>query len=196
MDTLVKALVGKFVCTALVLAVACSAILAMSASSLASTYTGGAGTQTDPLWSITVDPGISLDQVLLYTGSTVPAGPANQGYTAGAGHLLDWLQNTAGFPNTNLVPNGQVTSTSFTGTDADLFAVHFGCGKFGPCELVWLFSGNTTFTVNSLDGFSNISAFDPVATPLPAGLLLFAGGLGAIGLLGWRRKQKAAAIAA
>jgi hypothetical protein len=34
-----------------------------------------------------------------------------------------------------------------------------------------------------------------VATPLPAALPLFAGGLGVIGLLGWRRKWKARAIA-
>jgi hypothetical protein len=33
-------------------------------------------------------------------------------------------------------------------------------------------------------------------TPLPAALPLFAGGLGAMGLIGWRRKRKAAAIAA
>jgi hypothetical protein len=32
--------------------------------------------------------------------------------------------------------------------------------------------------------------------PLPAALPLFATGLGALGLLGWRRKRKAAAIAA
>jgi hypothetical protein len=31
------------------------------------------------------------------------------------------------------------------------------------------------------------------ATPLPAALPLFATGLGAMGLLGWRRKRKAAA---
>jgi choice-of-anchor C domain-containing protein len=34
------------------------------------------------------------------------------------------------------------------------------------------------------------------ATPLPAALPLFATGLGALGLLGWRRKRKAKAIAA
>ena len=33
-------------------------------------------------------------------------------------------------------------------------------------------------------------------TPLPAALPLFAGGLGALGLLGWRRKKKAAALTA
>ena len=34
------------------------------------------------------------------------------------------------------------------------------------------------------------------ATPLPAALPLFASGLGALGLLGWRRKRKGAALAA
>jgi hypothetical protein len=36
----------------------------------------------------------------------------------------------------------------------------------------------------------------PGAAPLPASLLLFATGLGAIGLFGWRRKQKASAATA
>ena len=36
----------------------------------------------------------------------------------------------------------------------------------------------------------------PNATPIPAALPLFASGLGALGLLGWRRKKKAAALAA
>jgi hypothetical protein len=34
---------------------------------------------------------------------------------------------------------------------------------------------------------------DPVATPLPAALPLFATGLGGLGLLRWRRKRKAQA---
>jgi hypothetical protein len=36
----------------------------------------------------------------------------------------------------------------------------------------------------------------PNATPIPAALPLFASGLGALCLLGWRRKKKAAALAA
>jgi len=40
------------------------------------------------------------------------------------------------------------------------------------------------------------NALPPSATPLPAALPLFAGGLGAIGLLGWRRKRKTADLVA
>jgi len=63
-----------------------------------------------------------------------------------------------------------------------------------------------TYTINFLGELSSsaagsfegtITAGDPPsATPLPAALPLFATGLGALGLLGWRRKRKnAAAIA-
>ena len=39
--------------------------------------------------------------------------------------------------------------------------------------------------------FANLTAYDPpTVTPLPAALPLFATGLGALGLLGWRRKKK------
>jgi hypothetical protein len=43
--------------------------------------------------------------------------------------------------------------------------------------------------------YANLTAqvSDPVATPLPAALLLYATGLGAMGLFGWRRKRKASA---
>lgn len=58
--------------------------------------------------------------------------------------------------------------------------------------------GPTTF-MSASNGFSpgTWSVSDPPSnTPLPAALPLFAGGLGALGLLGWRRKRKAAALAA
>jgi hypothetical protein len=41
---------------------------------------------------------------------------------------------------------------------------------------------------NTYNGVSDV--------PLPAALPLFATGLGALGLLGWRRKKNAAALAA
>jgi hypothetical protein len=54
------------------------------------------------------------------------------------------------------------------------------------------------FTPVSFDIFS--SAGDVIvtaaATPLPAAIPLFATGLGALGLLGWRRKRKAQAVTA
>jgi hypothetical protein len=49
----------------------------------------------------------------------------------------------------------------------------------------------------NLNGSSAFLSVAPATTPLPAALPLFATGLGAMGLLGWRRKRKnAAAIAA
>jgi hypothetical protein len=55
-------------------------------------------------------------------------------------------------------------------------------------------SGTTFLTPNQ---FVDDITFDvAAATPLPAALPLFAGGLGALGLIGWRRKKKAAVLAA
>jgi hypothetical protein len=42
---------------------------------------------------------------------------------------------------------------------------------------------------------SSLVLNDPVATPIPAALPLFATGLGAMGLIGWRKKRKAQAVA-
>jgi hypothetical protein len=49
-------------------------------------------------------------------------------------------------------------------------------------------------TANASDSFVTDNIFAPpgAATPLPAALPLFASGLGALGLLGWRRKKKSA----
>ncbi len=56
-----------------------------------------------------------------------------------------------------------------------------------------LFIGDWLFYQN---GGLNISAGIDSQTPLPAALPMFATGLGALGLLGWRRKRKVAARAA
>ena len=47
---------------------------------------------------------------------------------------------------------------------------------------------------DTIDGLAFLG--ETSATPLPATLPLFASGLGGLGLLGWRRKRKAAALAA
>jgi hypothetical protein len=51
---------------------------------------------------------------------------------------------------------------------------------------------NSTSTSETSNSFL-IGTATPVTTPLPAALPLFAGGLGVLGLLGWRRKRKVAA---
>ena len=74
-------------------------------------------------------------------------------------------------------------------------------GSDGTYQLVF---GVTTFIDTIYDSglaFAGISvctgtSCNPIGTtPLPAALPLFATGLGAFGLLGWRRKRKAAAVA-
>jgi hypothetical protein len=54
--------------------------------------------------------------------------------------------------------------------------------------------GSAFYDVNTRLG--EVTLADASATPLPAALPLFASGLGALGLLGWRRKRKTLALAA
>jgi uncharacterized protein (TIGR03118 family) len=62
-----------------------------------------------------------------------------------------------------------------------------GMGSAGSPNTLYFTDG-----INSeMDGL--FGAIDPV--PLPAALPLFATGIGALGLLGWRRKRKAQAVA-
>jgi hypothetical protein len=88
---------------------------------------------------------------------------------------------------------------------------YWGCGGFTAFNNNYSFAGNGnqptgvlefagtftsltfTDTPESWHGFT--VGIDANATPLPAALPLFATGLGALGLLGWRRKRKAAALA-
>jgi hypothetical protein len=65
---------------------------------------------------------------------------------------------------------------------------------FGVCSSEQNGGGANNFLVNLADGelvATNASPTFTSATPLPAALPLFASGLGAMGLFGWRRKRKA-----
>jgi hypothetical protein len=68
-------------------------------------------------------------------------------------------------------------------------------------------AGSLGTTINGINDLGQIVGFfidandntigfvgTPTTTPIPAALPLFATGLGATGLFGWRRKRKAAAI--
>jgi hypothetical protein len=77
----------------------------------------------------------------------------------------------------------------------DLAGVGFAVG----INNVNLFFQDSYFALLSTDEISGLGTFTvtPVTqTPLPGALPLFASGLSALGLLGWRRKKKAAALAA
>jgi hypothetical protein len=59
-----------------------------------------------------------------------------------------------------------------------------------------IYSNIPGLTLEISQGIDNIVGTAAGATPLPAALPLFATGLGALGLFGWRRKKKSAALAA
>jgi len=80
----------------------------------------------------------------------------------------------------------------FPGTDASL-----GCYQ-APTQCDSLFVYHMPMGGDFQPGaaLSGQVTVGTAVTPLPAALPLFATGLGALGLLGWRRKRKAAALAA
>src|SRR5262249_45205985 len=55
---------------------------------------------------------------------------------------------------------------------------------------IFLAEGLTETDFNGNGTIYHLFSVEPVDTPLPTALPLFATGLGALGLLGWRRKRK------
>jgi hypothetical protein len=96
------------------------------------------------------------------------------------------VQNVTG----SSTANGAAAVAAFTGLGTFPADFHYqsACGPgIATCGTGW--SG-------SLDITYNFTPSTPAETPLPSALPLFATGLGALGLVGWRRKRKAAALAA
>src|SRR5262245_35694085 len=85
------------------------------------------------------------------------------------------------------VPTG---STITFGDNDGIFSVRFTAVAGLPFDIdsVLAEARNSIGQLTTLQG--------ELVTPLPAALPLFAGGLGALGLLGWRRKKQAAALVA
>ena len=98
-----------------------------------------------------------------------------------------WLSGTRPNP---LFPAGFTDLQSWTRDDTDPSIGHFGIDpdwlRIGM-DIVGGVGGNPA------PAFNAAFSLDGVVTPLPGALPLFATGLGALGLLGWRRKRKAAA---
>ena len=193
-----------------VLACASLAISPSKASTISCITNCGSGGPYSVPWSVNVDSGITLEAAYyLWTGST-PAGPKNQS----ASKVTAAVEALPGLSSATLVDKGQLRSGDNAGSDStNVYALHFGPMKNGKYnEIVLVFSGDTTLTDVSVPGLRNFRSFDPPmptttplptafdsptpTTPLPAALPLFATVLGGLGLLGWRRKRKAEAIAA
>jgi hypothetical protein len=80
-----------------------------------------------------------------------------------------------------------VFATALTGSSGG-FSIYTNATTYTDPPVIYYDSSGDSVSGNALG---------PASTPLPAALPLFASGLGALGLLGWRRKRKnAAAIAA
>jgi uncharacterized protein (TIGR03118 family) len=83
--------------------------------------------------------------------------------------------------------SGDLLGTIAINGPGGLLALQFGNGQNGG-------NTDTLYFTDESDGL--FGAIDsPTATPLPAALPLFATGIGGLGLLGWRRKRKAQALA-
>jgi hypothetical protein len=101
--------------------------------------------------------------------------------------------------------NESMNTALFTaqGPNSEHFSVDFISLQNGTLlqnGLVGYSGGTILYIINEAgiregSGFATLSP-EASATPLPAALPLFAGGLSALGLLGWRRKRKPAALAA
>ena len=160
------------------------------ATTISCTSSCGSGGPYPIDWSVVVGTGITLEAAYyLYDGST-PDGPSNQGNA-----VLPAIKAIPGLSSATSVDSGDLSSGNNAGSDsADVYALHFGAGQNSNYnDIVLVFSGATTLTDVTVAGLSNFRSFDVTATPLPAAAPLFATGLGALGLFGWRRKRKALA---
>ena len=150
--------------------------------------------------------------------------PAVQGQIGSISGSIDRALSAAGNPPNNAqfrlaiqqggniyfvsVPNGTVLAdgTYHTLSGAGLTAASFGLFTTGgfatPGSQHPDFTQSFEFGYLTLSNAAGLTAnFDNLSitvtqTPLPGALPLFATGLGALGLLGWRRKKKATSLAA
>src|SRR5262245_34927671 len=132
------------------------------------------GTTNQLTWT-TVGPVTSLQEDGLVFHTSAYGADANRSPSLGPGNNILVLTITA----------AGLTAATFV---ADLLPATMGANTSNA-----LFAADV---LNNNNGNTGIIDFGARAVPLPAALPLFATGLGALGLLGWRRKKKAAALAA
>jgi hypothetical protein len=127
----------------------------------------------------------------------------------GGSHSGFWIVTGGILDTSDLGPDSNTLQFQLTGLFGILTA---DTGVFTPATSVQALSNDgLASSINFLGGPGNtdgpcndcygpdivalINVADATATPLPAALPLFATGLGALGLLGWRRKRKNAIAA-
>jgi hypothetical protein len=106
---------------------------------------------------------------------------------AGPAHLIIGPPGAGGYSNANGSIAGNSAHNPFL-NQAVTFVI------FGPDLTTASIPNSVTFSFGTTEGANNVPGVSTV--PVPAALPLFATGLGALGLLGWRRKRKARAAAA
>jgi hypothetical protein len=169
-----------------------------SVTLLTTSYAGGtnaAGTVIprggfDPILALFNSSGVLINQND-DGGSNVPADSVT------GAHFDTFLQSplapgnyTVSVMQYNNFAVGPNLSNGFSASGATFTSI-FGCSNGSFCDVT---TDNRTnqwaFDILNVDSGEQVSA-----VPLPAALPLFATGLGALGLLGWRRKRKAGAAA-
>jgi hypothetical protein len=105
---------------------------------------------------------------------------------ASADNILYFPASTVGIDG-----NGQTPPTF-----VDSNGISFSALTTGPWNIFNYITYETGTAITNADACCGVvGTFNVAETPLPATLPLFASGLGALGLLGWRRKRKAQAAA-
>jgi hypothetical protein len=160
----------------------------LTLSSLHSTFSAGVN---PPEAVVTLSSGVADT----YSGtlSGPPGGVLGPGFGPGIG-----IPHPLFEPATS--STGNLVSFSFTFSSIHVFQGYMSDGALGTSTDTWdaatftslgLTSGTYEWTWGpGADQNFTIEIGTPVATPLPAALPLFASGLGALGLFGWRRKRK------
>jgi hypothetical protein len=163
-----------------------TSILALTVGAANATVFNVLGTASLPLGgTITIGGGSVTGEDVTSTDSTFNPFNALTSSTSGGAGFWDITLNTGPMPGNSLLLVLPVSSLSGYAGGSISAAVLFQTGL--PPE---------QFIDECVGACGSLTAATS-ATPLPAALPLFATGLGAMGLFGWRRKRKgAAAIAA
>jgi hypothetical protein len=192
--------------------IACMALLGIS-SSAATTYnvteTGNAGFTLSGTITTTNTIGV-LDEGNILTWDL----KISASFFGNTPAILDNGNSAIVLAGNDLIGTGTKLEFDFadttSGASAGEFEIHQPppVGVCFPCNNVYFFSlgapvdpglflllGGFSAEAQYQDGkrYADLETIGTAATPLPAALPLFATGLGAMGLFGWRRKRKAAA---